>query len=182
MSNYKNLPLAEVEPAGHGIGRSRGGLTTKIHHAVDGKGRPLAAVITGGQRHDGAMLTQVLADVRVPRTGPGRPRTRPDAVIADKAYSAGVTRKALQRRGIKVVIPLKSDQIAARARKGSKGGRPPGLDTAMYRGRNVVERSFALTKQWRALATRYDKLAITYRAAVVLSACWIWTKALGDMP
>jgi transposase len=129
-------------------------LTTKIHHAVDGKGRPLAAVITGGQRNDGAMLAAVLADVRVPRNGPGRPRTRPDAVIADKAYSAGVTRTALQRRGIKVVIPLKSDQIAARARKGSKGGRPPGLDTEMYRGRNVVEGSFALTKHWRALATR----------------------------
>jgi transposase len=75
-------------------------LTTKIHHAVDGKGRPLAAVITGGQRNDGAMLAAVLADVRVPRNGPGRPRTRPDAVIADKAYSAGVTRTALQRRGI----------------------------------------------------------------------------------
>ena len=182
VSNYKNLPLDEVEPAGHGIGRSRGGLTTKIHHAVDGKGRPLAAVITGGQRNDGAMLDHVLADVRVPRTGAGRPRIRPDAVIADKAYSAGVTRTALQRRGIKVVIPLKSDQITARARKGSKGGRPPGLDREMYRGRNVVERSFALTKQWRGLATRYDKLAITYRAAVVLSACWVWTQALGDTP
>lgn len=139
-------------------------------------------MITGGQRNDGAMLEQVLADVRVPRSGPGRPRTRPDAVIADKAYSAGVTRKALQRRGIKVVIPLKSDQITARTRKGSKGGRPPGLDREMYRGRNVVERSFALTKQWRGLASRYDKLAVTYRAAVVLSACWVWTKVLGDTP
>jgi hypothetical protein len=52
----------------------------------------LAVVITGGQRNDGAMLAQVLTDVRVPRNGPGRPRTRPDAVIADKAYAAGVTR------------------------------------------------------------------------------------------
>lgn len=157
-------------------------MTTKIHHAVDGKGRPLAMVITGGQRNDGAVLEQVLADIRVPRKGPGRPRTRPDAVLADKAYAAGVTRRMLQRRGIKVVIPLKSDQIAARKRKGSKGGRPPGLDNQMYRGRNVVERSFALIKQWRGLATRYDKLAITYRAAVVLSACIVWTRLLGDTP
>ena len=182
LSNYKNRPLAEAEPAGHGIGRSRGGLTTKIHHAVDGKGRPLAAVITGGQRNDGAMLEQVLDDIRVPRLGPGRPRTRPDAVIADKAYSAGVTRKMLHRRGIKVVIPLKSDQIAARKRKGANGGRPPRLDTEMYRGRNVVERSFALVKQWRGMATRYDKLAITYRAAVILSACIVWARLLGDTP
>lgn len=86
----------------------------------------------------------------------------------------------LHRRGIKVVIPLKSDQIAARKRKGSNGGRPPGLDRQIYRQRNVVERSFALTKQWRAPATRYDKLAITYRAAVVLSACLIWTRLSGD--
>jgi transposase len=155
---------------------SAGPVTTKIHHAVDGKGRPLAIVVTGGQRNDGAMLEQVLGDVRVPRLGRGRPRTRPDAVIADKAYSSGVARKLLQRRGIKVVIPLKRDQIAARARKGSKGGRPPGLDTETYRGRNVVERGFALTKQWRGLATRYDKLAITYRAGVLLSAIWVWTK------
>ena len=88
----------------------------------------------------------------------------------------------LQRRGIKVVIPLKSDQIAARKRKGSKGGRPPALDSQMYRERNVVERSFALIKQWRGLSTRYDKLAITYRAAVVLSACIVWTRLLGDTP
>ena len=157
-------------------------MTTKIHHAVDGKGRPLAIVVTGGQRNDGAMLEQVLADIRVPRRGRGRPRTRPDAVLADKAYASGVTRRTLQRRGIKVVIPLKSDQIAARQRKGSKGGRPPALDSQMYRERNVVERSFALIKQWRGLATRYDKLAITYRAAVVLSACIVWTRLLGDTP
>src|SRR5690625_1175525 len=54
------------EPAGHGIGRSRGGLTSKIHAAVDGRGRPLALVVTGGQRNDGAMLAEVLADIRVP--------------------------------------------------------------------------------------------------------------------
>ena len=157
-------------------------MTTKIHHAVDGKGRPLAIVVTGGQRNDGAVLEQVLGDIRVPRRGRGRPRTRPDAVLADKAYASGVTRKMLQGRGIKAVIPLKSDQIAARKRKGSRGGRQPGLDRQMYRQRNVVERSFALIKQWRGLATRYDKLAITYRAAVVLSACIVWTRLLGDTP
>lgn len=76
FSNYKDLPLAETEPAGHGIGRSRGGLTTKIHHAVDGNGLPLAIVVTGGQRNDGAMLEQVLDDIRVPRVDV-RPATHP---------------------------------------------------------------------------------------------------------
>lgn len=133
-------------------------------------------MITGGHRNDGALLATVLADIRVPRLGAGRPRTRPDAVIADKAYSAGTYRRALHARGIKVVIPEKSDEIAARKRRGHRGGRPRGLDTTAYRRRNVVERHFALTKQWRGLATRYDKLAITYRAAVVLAACITWSR------
>ncbi len=101
------------------------------------------------------MLTEVLADIRVPRIGPGRPRTTPDAVLADRAYTSGVNRRML----------------AARKRNGPAGGRPPALDTQTYKRRNVVERSFALTKQWRALATWYDKLAITYRAAILLAAC-----------
>ena len=181
MSNHKNLPLDEIEPAGHGIGRSRGGLTTKIHHAVDGNGLPLAIVVTGGQRNDGAMLEAVLDDIRVPRSGGGRPRTRPDAVLGDKAYGSGVNRRMLRVRGITAVIPEKTDQIAARKRKGSRGGRPPGFDAAAYKDRNVVERSFALIKQWRGIATRYDKLAITYRSAAVLHAALIWATPLGDM-
>ena len=133
-------------------------------------------MITGGQRNDGALLAAVLADIRVPRLAAGRPRTRPDAVIADKAYSAGTYRRALHARGIKVVIPEKSDEIAARKRRGHRGGRPRGLDTTAYRRRNVVERHFALTKQWRGLATRYDKHAITYRGAVVLAAIITWLR------
>ena len=175
-SNYKNLPDQECEPAGHGIGRSCGGLTTKIHHAVDGRGRPLAVVITGGQRHDGVILPQVLADIRVPRAGGGRARTRPDAVLADRAYGSRGNRDYLRLRGIRAVIPEKKDQIATRKKRGSKGGRPPAFDAGAYRNRNVVERSFAYVKQWRGLATRYDKLAITYRAAVVISAILTWLR------
>lgn len=122
------------------------------------------------------MLEQVLADIRVPRVGAGRPRTRPDAVLADRAYATGPVRRHLRARAITAVIPEKKDSAAARKRKGSAGGRPPTLDAETYKRRNVVERSFALTKQWRGLATRYDKLAITYRAAVVLSACITWTR------
>ena len=80
------------------------------------------------------------------------------------------------------MIPEKKDSAAARKRRGSAGGRPLNLDTEFYKQRNAVERSFALTKQWRGLATRYDKLAITYRAAVILSACLIWSRHIGDTP
>ncbi len=178
-SNYTNLPLHECEPAGHGIGRSRGGLTTKIHTAVDGNGRPLSVMVTGGQRNDQAMLASVLDEIVVPRQR-GCARSRPDAVIADRAYSSGAARRLLRGRKITAVIPQKSDEIAARQRRGSAGGRPPAFDEIRYKRRNLVERSFALLKQWRGLATRYDKLAIVYRAAVVLSACITWTRHIGD--
>ena len=143
---------------------------------MDGKGRPLAIVVTGGQRNDGAMLTQVLADIRVPRLGPGRARTTPEAVIADRAYSTTVIRTELRRRRITAVIPAKTDHIAARKRRGRAGGRPHAFDTERYKDRNVAERSFNKTKQWRALATRYDKLAITYRAAVTIFAIITWLR------
>ena len=98
-------------------------------------------------------------------------------MIADRAYATGVIRTELRRRRIRAVIPDKKDQIAARQRRGSRGGRPPAFDEQAYRGRNVVERYFALAKQWRGLATRYDKLAITYRAAVTICAILTWLRA-----
>ena len=113
------------------------------------------------------MLEQVLADIRVPGVGGGRPRARPDAVLADKAYASGVNRRMLRARKIRAVIPEKS---------------PPAFDADAYKDRNVVERSFALIKQWRGIATRYDKLAITYRAGAVLHACLAWAALLGDTP
>jgi transposase len=108
--------------------------------------------------------------------GAGRARTRPDAVVADKAYSTGVIHTELRRRGIKAVIPPKSDHLTACRRRGSAGGRPYAFDVHAYWGRNVVERSFNRTKQWRGLATRYDKLAITYRAAVTILAILTWLR------
>lgn len=116
------------------------------------------------------MMIDVLDEIRVPRLGAGRPRTRPDAVVADKAYSSGVTRQVLADRRIKTVIPQKSNEKSARKKKGSAGGRPPGLDEEVYKGRNIVERRFGLAKQWRGIATRYDNKARNYRAGVVLCA------------
>ena len=121
------------------------------------------------------MLKYLLADLAVAPLGrPGRPRTRPDAVLGDKAYSSRANRDLLRARRVKTVIPQPSDQIAHRHRRGSAGGRPPNFDTHTYRDRNVVERSFNDYKQWRGLATRYDKLALTYRGGVVLRAVLIW--------
>ncbi|WP_439098157.1 IS5 family transposase [Mycobacterium europaeum] len=158
-SNYTNLT---IEPPDHGIGRSRGGLTSKIHHLVDGRGRPLVVLVGAGHAHDGPVLEHLLAHLKVDRRRGGRPRTRPDRLRGDKAYSSRATRTRLRRRGIGAVIPEPSDQIAHRKRRGARGGRPPAFNAEDYKGRNVVERNFNDVKQWRGLATRYDKLALVY--------------------
>ncbi|MGC5617702.1 transposase, partial [Georgenia sp. Z1491] len=100
----------------------------------------------------------------------------------DKAYSSRAIRHHLRRRGIGAVIPEPSDQQGHRKRRGRKGGRPVTYDIEDYKGRNVVERAFNEDKQWRGLATRYDKLALTYRGGAVLRAITLWLKRLGDTP
>jgi transposase len=168
--------LGVEEPDDHAIGRSRGGLTTKIHALVDGQGRALTLILTPGQAGDSPVLPMLLDQIHVPRKGPGRPRTRPTRLRGDKAYSARAHRETLRSRGIVAVIPERSDQIANRARKGSAGGRPVGYDVEDYRNRNVVERFFNRVKNWRGLASRYDKHAVVYRGAVVLAAILDWLR------
>ena len=126
------------------------------------------------------MFPILLEHLKVPRRGRGRPRTRPHRVRGDKAYSSRSNRELLRRRGIRAVIPEPSDQIGHRKRRGSTGGRPPTLDVEDYKNRNTVERSFNVFKQWRGLATRYDKHAVTYRGGAVLRAITVWASALGD--
>ncbi|MFK0017020.1 IS5 family transposase [Streptomyces sp. NPDC091027] len=164
------------EPADHALGRSRGGLSTKVHLAADGGARPLAFTITAGQAGDAPAFETVMARIRVPRSGPGRPRTRPFAVLADRAYSSRAIRSHLRRRGIRAVIPQPSDQLGHRLRRGRHGGRPPGFDREAYKQRNTVERCINRLKQWRGLATRTDKLAIAYQAALHLAGILIWIR------
>lgn len=159
---------------GEALGRSRGGLTTKIHLAVDGRGRPLSILLTPGQAGDNPQLWPLLDAIEVNQPGPGRPRKRPDMLIADKAYAHDSTRAELRRRGIRHTIPERDDQLARRAAKGADGGRPPNFDRETYKHRNVVERCFNRLKQWRDLATRYAKRASLYRASLVLIAALIW--------
>ncbi len=168
--------------AGQALGRSRGGLTTKIHLACDGRGLPLAVVVTPGNVNDSTVFGTVMDELRVPRTGAGRPRRRPDAVIADKAYSSRAIRQALRRRGIQAVIPERADQKANRLRRGKAGGRPPAFDRELYKARNVVERCFNRLKQFRAIATRFDKLATRYKAGVHLAALILWLREPAQDP
>ena len=162
--------------AGEGIGRSRGGLSTKVHLAVDGRGLPVRVILTPGQDGDNPQLLPLLDGIRVACAGPGRRRSRPDAVLADKAYSHPSTRRALRKRRIRLVSPERSDQIARRKAAGSRGGRPPAFDAALYKQRNVIERCFSRLRQFRGLATRYAKRAAYYQAEVTIAAIILWLR------
>jgi transposase len=120
------------------------------------------AMLTAGQAGDNPMLAPLIeAFIESGRDLGFR-------LLADKAYSHPSTRTFLRERRIKHTIPERHDQIAHRKSKGSKGGRPPGFDSTAYKKRNTVERSFNRFKQWRGLATRYDKYAVTYLGGVLL--------------
>ena len=158
----------------HAIGRSRGGLTTKIHLAADGQ-LPASGVRSHrrtGRRRTG--LHHVMARLRVPRRR-GRPRTRPDVVLADKAYSSRAIREHLRKRGIRAVIPVPADQRGHRLRRGSRGGRPPAFDREAYKQRNTVERCINRLKQWRGIATRYEKTATIYLAGLHIAGIFLWS-------
>lgn len=129
------------------------------------------------------MLPVLLDLLRVARAGPGRPRTTPDALLGDKAYSSRGHRALLRERGITAVIPEPADQKGHRRRRGSKGGRPVSHDIERYKDRNVIERSYETLKQWRGLATRYDKLAINFRGGAILRSIILWLRTpIGDTP
>ena len=106
---------------------TRGGFSTKVHLACDGKGRPLSVVVTTGERHGSTQLERLLDEVRVPRSEglPGRPRKRPAHLIADRGYSFEGCRKLLRKRGISHTIPERKDQ---RERRTGRPGRRPGFD------------------------------------------------------
>ena len=130
------------------MGRSRGGLTTKLHAVVDVAGRPVAMALSAGQVHDSKPALDLMAQLR-----------RGQTFMADKAYDADAILARCRAAGVTANIPPKSYR-----------NHPQPFDPALYRKRNVIERFFNRIKQYRGLATRYDKHADTFMAGITLAA------------
>lgn len=174
-SNIRALRCAKKHPditGDNSLGRSRGGFGTKIHLATDGSGLPLNIVLSPGQAHESQFAQRLLDGIGVQRQN-GSMKRRGHAVLADKAYSGQALRNELKRKGIKTVIPRKSNE------KLVADGRSQ-LDRDAYRNRNVVERCFGRLKEYRRIATRYDKTTRNYLAMVKLGCIRLFYKRLCD--
>jgi transposase len=120
-------------------------------------------MLTAGQRHEQSVLPLLMERGSVKRRGQGRPRIRPDRVAGDKGYGSPTVRRYLKGRRIGAVIPTKANEAP-----------DPAFDRAAYRERNVVERLINRLKQWRRIATRYEKRATNYQAMLTLAASLLW--------
>jgi transposase len=135
------------------LGRSRGGFGTKIHAKVDAFGMPLGFVLTGGEAHEINSAAELVgADIS-------------DCLIADRAYDSKKFREFLSERGTESIIPSKINRLI-----------PIPHDKHIYKERNFVERFFSRIKQFRRIATRYDKLAVTFMGTVIMASIIIWLK------
>jgi transposase len=145
------------------LGRSQGGFSTKLHVRAEGHGRPMAAVLTPGERHEQIALEPLMDAGAVRRPRRGRPRLRPRRLAGDRGYSSPAARRRIRRRGIRPVIPTRKDQR-----------RLPGFDREAYRRRNAVERMIGRLKQFRRIATRYEKRATNYLAMITIGMALLW--------
>ena len=136
------------------MGRSRGGLTTKIHALVDAEGLPIALKLTEGQAHDGKSAEDMLDQMQ-----PGQ------ILLADRAYDSDALRQRLAERGAWAnVKPMPNRKNL------------PAFSAFLYKSRNLVERFFNKLKHFRSVATRYDKRADNYLAGVKLASLRIWMR------
>lgn len=136
------------------MGRSRGGFTSKLHIAATDENTPIAIVLTPGQRNDAAVFEDLMEAVP--------PDCHPAEAVADKGYDSDKIRDSLLDEGIKPVIPSRSTAVD-----------PVRLDKKAYRERNCIERLISKLKQFRRIATRYDKLAVTFMAFVHITSALI---------
>ena len=136
------------------MGRSRGGLTTKIHAVVDACGLPIMLKLTEGQAHDGRSAQDMLGTIG-----------RGDVLVADRAYDSNALRETLAARGARANVRAMPNRL-----------KPPRFNKRLYRKRNLVERFFNKLKHFRAVATRYDKRDDNYLASVQLASIRIWMR------
>jgi transposase len=145
------------------LGRSQGGFSTKVHLKAEGQGKPLTVLLTPGQQHEATVFGPLLHQGAIRRRGRGRPRIRPCRTSGDKAYTGHRNRAALRRRGIRHTIP----KLSTENHSGP-------FDRDLYRRRHLIENLIARCKQYRALATRYDKRAESFRTAWVIVMTILW--------
>ncbi len=145
------------------LGRSQGGFSTKIHIRVEGFGKPMRFVLTNGERHEAIAFKDLMQGGKVKRAGRGRPKSRPRYFLGDKAYSSSAVRQELRRCGITPVIPQRRNE-KRRCR----------FNRGLYRERNRVERLINRLKQFRRVATRYEKCAHNYLAMLIIAAILSW--------
>ena len=159
---------AGTSASGHGqekgasdtaLGRSRGGLTTKIHLLADEHGLPVDFLLTGGQVHD---CTQAL-----PLLG----HRKPEVVIADKGYDTEAILGHLRQNAIQAVIPPRSNRVLQRE-----------FNKALYKQRNRIERTFAHLKQFRRFSTRFDRIKDNFKATIARTCAWLHLKLYVDTP
>ena len=152
MSKRIARPRAEKGEQKQAVGRSRGGRNTKIHALADAKGRLIAILLTGGEAHDCPVAKRLIR------------RAKPSKhTLGDKAYDSAELRAELHERGTKPVIPNKSNRK-----------QPFSFNKRFYKLRWRIESAFNRLKDFRRIATRYDKLARNYLASVCLAAALVW--------
>jgi transposase len=157
-------------PEGEALGRSQGGFSTKVHLQAEGGGKLITLVLTPGQRHEAPVFPQLMAQGAV-KGAKGRPRLRPHRVVGDKGYSSRAIRRYARQHGIRITIPRKVNEC----RKGP-------FDREVYKQCNLVERLSKRLKQFRRLATRYEKRAANYRAMWIIAATLYGCSSLQTCP
>ncbi len=145
------------------LGRSRGGLTTKIHVRCEGTGKLITFLLTPGQESDIDLAEKLMERGAVQRAI-GRPRLHPKRLVADKGYTAKTFRRYLHKKHIRYTIPHRKNEH----HQGS-------FNKAMYRRRNIVERLINRLKQFRRIATRYEKRAVNFSAMITIASIFLFS-------